>query len=137
MENHSYADRRFDQAWIKAVAITADEKEFFVQLGARIADLRKGAGITQVQMAELLGVSQQTINSWEVGRRRVTVAALPSIARTLAVSIEELIGEPARPGKRGPTPKLQQQIERIGQLPKPKQRFVMEMLDTVLAQASR
>lgn len=33
--------------------------------------------------------------------------------------------------------KLQQQIERIGQLPKAKQRFVMEMLETVLAQASR
>ena len=28
-------------------------------------------------------------------------------------------------------------IERIGELPKPKQRFVLEMLETVLAQASR
>lgn len=40
-------------------------------------------------------------------------------------------------GKRGPTPKPQQQIERIAQLPKAKQRFVMEMLETVLTQASR
>jgi hypothetical protein len=32
---------------------------------------------------------------------------------------------------------LQRSIERISQLPKPKQRFVMEMLETVLAQASR
>ncbi|MEQ1663001.1 MAG: hypothetical protein ABL877_09940 [Thiobacillus sp.] len=32
---------------------------------------------------------------------------------------------------------LQQQVERIGQLPMAKQRFVMEMLETVLAQASR
>ena len=137
MENPSYADRRFDQAWIKAVAITADEKEFFVQLGSRMAELRKAAGITQVQMAALLGVSQQTVNSWEVGRRRVPVSALPSIARTLAVSIEELIGEEPRPGKRGPTPKLQQQLERIGQLPKQQQRVLMQMIDGVLAQSSR
>jgi len=137
MENHSYAGCRFDQAWIKAVAITADEKEFFVRLGARIAELRKGADITQVQMAELLRVSQQTINSWEVGRRRIPVSALPAIARALAVSIEELIGEEPKPGKRGPTPKLQQQLERIGQLPKQQQRFVMQMLDGLLAQASR
>ena len=120
-----------------AVAITTDEKAFFVQLGARIAQLRKAAGITQVQMAEVLGMSQQTVNSYEVGRRRVPVSALPTIARALAVSIEELIGEPAKPGKRGPTPKLLQQVERIGRLPKTQQRFVMQMIDTVLAQASR
>jgi hypothetical protein len=39
--------------------------------------------------------------------------------------------------KRGPAPKLQQQIERIQKLPKSRQRFVMEMLDTVLQQADR
>jgi hypothetical protein len=42
-----------------------------------------------------------------------------------------------RASKRGPAPKLQQQIERITELPKFKQRFVSEMLDTVLAQAGR
>ena len=60
------------------------------------------------------------------------------VAGTLAVSLEELIGEKnVQPAKRGPAPKLQQQIERIQQLPRSKQRFVIEMLDTVLAQASR
>jgi hypothetical protein len=39
--------------------------------------------------------------------------------------------------RRGTVPKLQQQIERITQLPKPQQRFVMQMLDTVLAQQGR
>ena len=39
--------------------------------------------------------------------------------------------------KHNPTPRLQLPIDRISQLPKPKQRFVMEMLDTVLAQASQ
>ena len=32
---------------------------------------------------------------------------------------------------------MQQQIERIQQLPRTQQRFVMQMLDTVIAQASR
>ncbi len=36
--------------------------------------------------------------------------------------------------KRGPASKLQQQLERISALPKAQQRFVMEMLDTVLQQ---
>lgn len=60
-----------------------------------------------------------------------------TLAKLLAVALEELIGEESKPGKRGPAPKLQRQIERIQKLPKPKQRFVMEMLETVLAQQSR
>ena len=37
-------------------------------------------------------------------------------------------------GKRGPTPKLQRQLEQVSALPKAQQRFVMQMLDTVLQQ---
>lgn len=122
---------------IESVAISKDEKAFFVQLGARIAQLRKEQGITQVQLAEWLNVSQQTVNAYEVGRRRMAVSALPVIAKLLGVSLEELIGEPLKPGKRGPTPKLQQQMERINQLPKAQQKFVIKMLEGVLSQAGR
>jgi transcriptional regulator with XRE-family HTH domain len=86
-----------------------------------------------------LEVTQQMIASYEVGRRRVPVSLLPALAHALAVSVEVLIGqkEAAAPGKRGPARKLQQQMERIQRLPKAKQRFVMEMIDTVLAQQDR
>ena len=119
------------------MAISDDERAFFARLGARIAELRRAQDITQVQLAETLGVSQQTINSYEVGRRRVPVSALPTLARTLSVSIETLIGEKAPPSKRGPAPQLQQKIERLTSLPKAQQRLVLQMLDGVLAQASR
>ena len=118
--------------------MTQDERLFFKQLGARIAALRKDQSLTQVQLAEALGLTQQMVASYEVGRRRVPVSLLPRIAETLAVSLEELIGKKdVQPAKRGPAPKLQQQIERIQKLPKSRQRFVMEMLDTVLQQADR
>jgi transcriptional regulator with XRE-family HTH domain len=122
--------------WIEIVPSGKNEKTFFSELGARIAQLRKQQNITQVQLAELLNVSQQTINAYEVGRRRMPVSSLPPIARYLGVSVEELIGEPISPAakKRGPTPKLQQQLEQISRLPRAKQRFVIEMLDTVLQQ---
>src|SRR3979411_1699038 len=126
-------------SWTQIVPIGKDEKAFFVQLGARIAALRKDQGITQVQMAELLKVSQQTITAYEAGRRRMPVSSLPVIARYLGVSIEELIGEPpsAASRKRGPTPKIQPQLARIQRRPKAQQRFVMQMSDTVLAQQGR
>jgi transcriptional regulator with XRE-family HTH domain len=120
------------------MAISANERAFFQRLGTRVAELRRSQNITQVEMAATLGVSQQTINSYEVGRRRIPVSALPTLARSLGVSLEELFGDDAAAAKkRGPAPKLQQQIERIQQLPRTQQRFVMQMLDTVLAQASR
>jgi transcriptional regulator with XRE-family HTH domain len=123
---------------IAGIPMTQDEKLFFKALGARIAELRKTHGLTQVQLADTLKLTQQMIASYEVGRRRVPVSLLPAIAHALAVSVEALLGQKeATPGKRGPAPKLQQQMERIQRLPKAKQRFVMEMIDTVLAQQDR
>lgn len=116
---------------------TQEEKSFFKAFGVRIAALRKDSGITQVQLAEAMSVSQQTIASWEVGRRGVPVSNLPGLARTLGVSVETLIGEKMPPAKRGPTRKLQQQLERLSRLPRAKQRLVMEMLEGFLSQTAR
>jgi hypothetical protein len=70
-----------------------------------------------------------------------TAGAVPrrSVMRsTFGVSIEELLGTAQTASKkRGPAPKLQQQIERIQRVPKAQQRFVMQKLDTVLQQADR
>ncbi len=65
------------------------------------------------------------------------MSSLPALAETLAVSIEELLGTTQPAKKRGPAPKLQQQIERIQRLPRAQQRFVMQVIDTVLAQQNR
>jgi transcriptional regulator with XRE-family HTH domain len=122
--------------WITTVAF--EDKAFYQALGQRMARLRKEQGFTQQQLADQLGIAQQTLAHYEVGRLRIAAAMLPGLARTLGVTVEELIGEAPQPtkGKRGPAPRLQQQLEQIGQLPKAKQRFVMEMLDTVIQQAS-
>lgn len=120
-------------------SMTDDDKDFFKRLGARIAQLRKERGLTQVQLAEALDISQQQMASFEVGRRKVPVSLLAPLARALSVSLEELVEQEAEKpkAKRGPIPKLQQQMDTISALPKPKQRFVMQVLETVLAQASR
>jgi transcriptional regulator with XRE-family HTH domain len=123
------------------VAISQDEREFFIALGARITQLRKGSQITQVQLGQTLAISQSTVNAYELGHRRVPVSTLPLLARTLGVSVEELIGEDttqarAQARKRGRTPKLMQHMERINALPKTQQKFVMQMIEMALAQAS-
>jgi transcriptional regulator with XRE-family HTH domain len=121
-----------------SVALSKEERAFFARLGARIAALRKQQGITQVQLAETLGVSQQTITAYEVGRRRIQVSALPVIAQALGVAVEELLGDERKAaGKRGPAPKLQQQMARITQLPRARQQFVMQVIESMLGQTDR
>lgn len=89
-------------------------------MGGRIAQLRKEQNLTQQNLAEELGVTQQVVASYEIGRRRVPVSALPKLARTLGVSIEALIGEEPGPAKRGPTPKLHRR--RVSSLPVARER---------------
>lgn len=118
--------------------MTQDEKQYFKELGSRLAQLRKEAGLTQVQLAGALGISQQMVASYEVGRRRIPVSMLTALAQALKVPIDTLLGSTIKvQAKRGPASQLQRSIERISELPKPKQRFVIEMLETVLAQAGR
>jgi transcriptional regulator with XRE-family HTH domain len=116
---------------------TKDER-FFKGLGVRIAQLRKEHDLTQQELAEQLGIAQQTLAHYEGGRLRVPASMLPSLAELFAVSIDELLGHVTRAQlKRGPAPRLARHLERISQLPKPKQRVVMEVLEAVLSQAGR
>jgi transcriptional regulator with XRE-family HTH domain len=111
------------------------DTSFFRQIGERIAQFRKEQGLTQVQLAEMLSLKQYVVASYETGRRRIPVSLLPSLAKSLGISIEDLMGAQNGTVKRGPTPKLQRQVEQISRLPKAKQRFVSELLETVLQKA--
>jgi len=123
------------------VAVT--DKAFYKQLGQRIAERRKALGMNQTQLADLLGVAQQTMAHYEGGVARVAVAMLPILSDALGLSLEELIGvqpkKAARPAakKRGPAPRIQQQLEAVAALPRSKQRLVSQVLDSMLAQTSR
>ncbi len=89
-------------------------------------------------MAKILGVSQQTINSYEVGRRRVPASALPGLAHTFSTSIDELLDNETKKDrkKRGPVSTLHRQIEQITLMPRAKQKFIAEMLDALIQQRS-
>lgn len=123
-----------NQKWVHQM--TPEDKQFYRELGQRIARIRKAQDLTQVQLAERLGIAPQTMAHYEGGSLRISVALLKAVARTLEVSVEELLDEPgpAAKRKRGPSSRLQQQIEQVEQLPRSKQKFVMEKLDTVIQQ---
>ena len=117
--------------------VNSQEQQFFKDLGARIALARRDRGLTQQDLADHLGLAQQTYAHYEMGRVRFPASILPLLGEILGMTPEELLGQPAQPKPRkGPTPRILQQLERISQLPKTKQHVVSEMLEMVLAQAS-
>jgi len=113
-----------------------DDRTFYEKLGTRIANFRKENHITQVKMAKELGVSQQQIASFEAGRVKIPVALLPKLSRVLATPVEEILGIEGR-SRRGPISKLQSQLEQIAQMPRTKQKFIIEMLDALIQQQKK
>lgn len=58
----------------------------------KIAELRKDKGIGQQDLAEVLGVSFQSVSKWETGATMPDITLLPSIAEYFNVSVDELLG---------------------------------------------
>jgi transcriptional regulator with XRE-family HTH domain len=60
-------------------------------IGKKISALRKERDMTQVDLADKLGVTYQAVSSWERGNSMPDIAKLPDISQVLAVSIDELL----------------------------------------------
>lgn len=71
--------------------------------------------MTQGQLAEYLGISQQHMASFEKGIRKVPASILPTLAKLFSISVDKIVGLRDTAAKRGPMPKLQQQIELVAQ----------------------
>ena len=63
-----------------------------MSIAANIARLRKERGMTQEALAEMIGVSAQTISKWENETTWPDVALLPVIADVFGVTIDALYG---------------------------------------------
>src|SRR5690606_5884288 len=62
---------------------------FAKQLGRRMAEQRKMLGMTQQQVADLVGLRFQQISSYERGHRRPPRDRIPKLAEVLHMSVEE------------------------------------------------
>lgn len=67
-------------------------------LGALIAQTRKEKGMTQLELAEKLGVTDKAVSKWERDLSCPDIQSLPTLAEVLGLSLEELMQ-----GKNEPT----------------------------------
>ena len=59
-------------------------------LGNRLRELREGKGLTQAQLADLIGVSRKTVNTVENGVFVPSTVVALKLARALGCRVEEL-----------------------------------------------
>ena len=65
-------------------------------MGARIAALRREAGMSQAQLAQVLQVSPSAVGMYEQGRREPSADTLVELARIFSVSVDYILtGVPA------------------------------------------
>ena len=63
-----------------------------MQINEQIAVLRKKKGVTQEQLATVLGVTNQSVSKWESGQCCPDIGLLPHLAGYFGVSMDELFG---------------------------------------------
>jgi len=100
----------------------------------RLAQIRKGRGISQETLGEAVGVSQRVIAYYEAGDAQPPGPMLADLARALRVTTDELLGlAPVREDHATPrTARLLAQLRRAADLPAQDQRAVITFVEALL-----
>ncbi|MGH7165400.1 MAG: helix-turn-helix domain-containing protein [Nitrospiraceae bacterium] len=107
-------------------------QERMVNFGVRLAELRRAAGYTQLELANEIGVSRRMIAYYEGETAHPPSTLLPAWAKALGVSTDELLG--ATPIKHTPKRdnRLQRRLQQLEKMPPREKRQVLQVLDTFL-----
>ncbi len=107
--------------------------------GQRLAAARERRGLSQQELADQLGMTRSMIAYYERRAKNPTLEFLESVAEVLKVSVAELVGRADAHASRkrpGPPSKLARQLEEVRKLPRAKQKFLTELLDSVLGRGT-
>ena len=64
-----------------------------MKLCEKIAYYRKKAGMSQIDLADAMEVSRQSVSKWETGEANPDITKLKSLAKVLDVSVDELLSD--------------------------------------------
>src|ERR1051326_4873357 len=100
--------------------------------GARLAELRKAAGLSQYDLARKVGVPQPNIAFWELSAKPPRSDVLPKLARALGVTLDDLIEDKSAKeilhNRRGPSGKLRKLFDELSLLPRYQQDKIVDFL---------
>lgn len=101
--------------------------------GERLATLRKGAGITQTAFAEEIGISQRMMAYYERPTAHPPANLLATMARTLGVSVDTLLGlETSKRRAKATDTRLARRLLEIEKLGATEKRQIIQIIDTFI-----
>ncbi|MBK6517328.1 MAG: helix-turn-helix transcriptional regulator [Polyangiaceae bacterium] len=98
----------------------------------RLVELRLAAGLSQAELADVIGEPQANVAFWERTAKPPRSDVLPSLAAALGVHIEELFVDSPPRATRAPAGKVQQLFDEVRRLPRRKQERVVEVVVALL-----
>ena len=63
------------------------------KIGKKISALRKEGNMTQMELADRMGISFQAVSNWERGNSMPDISKLPELAEIFGTTVDELLGE--------------------------------------------
>lgn len=72
--------------------ILVKEEVFFLSIGDNIKRIREAKGISQYKLAQMLNISQQSVDQWERSLTNPRKSNIDKISSVLNVSVNELFG---------------------------------------------
>ena len=113
----------------KTVQLKENEESF----GGRLARLRKAAGFSQRELATEIGISYRMIAYYETEATRLPIHLLPTMAKALKVSTDELMGvEKTKKNGKTQDTRLWRRFSQVEKLPPPKRKQIVQILDAFL-----
>jgi transcriptional regulator with XRE-family HTH domain len=105
-------------------------------LGQRLARLRKQKGLTQVELAERIGIIQSLVSEYERDKLRLNAQMLARFALALGVSADELLGlDEHRQNGSKVTLKVARRMQLVERLPPQQQATLLKTIDAFLKAA--
>lgn len=107
--------------------------------GARLVALREAAGLSQAQLADMIGKQQQNIALWEKSDKPPQAEVLPKLAKALGVSVEVLLNVELPPEQRrpGPAGKVHKIFNEVTKLPRRQQEKIADVVAAMVDQYKR
>jgi transcriptional regulator with XRE-family HTH domain len=129
----AYSVSFFSLGYSPSMAMGRPAKSKRTEFGERLVTARQQMGLSQAQVAERLGITQQSYGGWERRETALKPEHLVKVAAILNVTVDYLLGkEDSRKRSGGPVGKARRVFEEVSKLPRNQQQHIIRVVEDML-----
>lgn len=98
-------------------------------IGQRIARLRKKQGLSQIELAEKIGIGSSIITDYERGKAHLYDDLVARFALALDISTDEILGLKNSTNEKAPSLRFSRRMKDLETLPENKKKIILNILD--------